>query len=82
VKDVTAQRGDPKTFAFWPSVPLGQGLIDLPAILGLLYDARFDGLLALEIDYLAPAYVEAGEEAAVRDSLAYLREQVDRVAHR
>jgi sugar phosphate isomerase/epimerase len=82
VKDVTAQRGDPKTFAFWPSVPLGQGLIDLPAILGLLYDARFDGLLALEIDYLAPAYVEAGEEAAVRDSLAYLREQVDRVAQR
>jgi sugar phosphate isomerase/epimerase len=29
VKDVTAQKGDPKTFAFWPSVPLGRGLIDL-----------------------------------------------------
>jgi sugar phosphate isomerase/epimerase len=79
VKDVTAQRGDPKTFAFWPSVPLGRGLIDLPAILALLHEARFHGLLALEIDYLAPAYVEAGEDAAVGESLAWLREQVDRI---
>ena len=79
VKDVTAQRGDPKTFAFWPSVPLGQGLIDLPAILALLHEARFDGLLALEIDYLAPAYAEAGEEVAVRESLAWLREHVGRL---
>ena len=30
VKDVIAQKGDPKTFAFWPSVPLGRGLVDLP----------------------------------------------------
>jgi len=79
VKDVTAQRGDPKTFAFWPSVPLGQGLIDLPAILALLHEARFDGLLALEIDYLAPVYAEAGEEVAVRESLAWLREHVGRL---
>jgi len=76
VKDVTAQKGDPKTFAFWPSVPLGQGLIDLPAVLALLDDAKFAGLLALEIDYLAPAYVAAGEEAAVTASLAWLRDAV------
>ena len=73
VKDVTAQKGDPKTFAFWPSVPLGRGLIDLPEVLARLDDAKFDGLLALEIDYLAPAYVADGEEAAVGASLAYLR---------
>lgn len=76
VKDVTAQKGDPKTFAFWPSVPLGRGLIDLPEVLARLNDAKFDGLLALEIDYLAPAYVADGEEAAVGASLAFLRDTV------
>jgi sugar phosphate isomerase/epimerase len=74
VKDVTAQKGDPKTFAFWPSVPLGRGLIDLPAILALLRDAGFDGLLALEIDYLSPLY--DGEDKAIADSIGWLREQV------
>jgi sugar phosphate isomerase/epimerase len=74
VKDVVAQKGDPKTFAFWPSVPLGRGLVDLPAVLGCLQDAKFDGLLALEIDYLAPPYVDAGEDAAVGESLAFMRE--------
>ena len=76
VKDIIAHRGDPKTFGFWPSVPLGRGLVDLPAILRLLQAARFDGLLALEIDYLAPAYVEAGEDAAVAESIAWLRNEV------
>ena len=76
VKDVTAQKGDPRTFAFWPSVPLGRGLIDLPLVLACLDDAKFDGLLALEIDYLAPAYVADGEEAAVGASLDYLRKAI------
>lgn len=73
LKDVTAQKGDPRTFAFWPSVPLGAGVVDLDAVLDALRKARYDGLLALEIDYLAPAYVDAGEEAAVARSLAWLR---------
>jgi sugar phosphate isomerase/epimerase len=77
VKDVTAQKGDPRTFAFWPSVPLGRGLIDVPAILDLLAAQRYDGLLALEIDYLAPPYVAAGEDAAVAQSVAWLRAQVE-----
>ena len=78
LKDVTAQRGDPRTFAFWPSVPLGAGVIDLDAVLGALRDAGYTGLLALEIDYLAPAYVERGEEAAVAQSLAWLRDALQR----
>jgi sugar phosphate isomerase/epimerase len=72
-KDVTAQKGNPRTFAFWPSVPLGTGVIDLDAVLAELRRVRYSGLLALEIDYLAPAYVERGEEAAVTQSLAWLR---------
>lgn len=76
LKDVTAQRGDPRTFAFWPSVPLGQGVVDLPAILALLAEQGYEGVLALEIDYLAPAYAAAGEDTAVADSLAWLRKQL------
>jgi sugar phosphate isomerase/epimerase len=76
IKDVMAHRGDPRSFAFWPSVPLGRGLIDLPAILALLAQHGYDGQLALEIDYLAPAYAPAGEDAAVADSVAWLQAQV------
>ena len=77
VKDVTAQKGDPRTFAFWPSVPLGRGLVDVPAILALLAAHGYDGLLALEIDYLAPPFEGAGEDAAVADSIEWLRRALD-----
>ena len=79
IKDVVAHKGDPRTFAFWPSVPLGQGVIDLPAILAMLNKHKYAGLLALEIDYLAPAYVAAGEDAAVKDSIDWLRLQTDKL---
>lgn len=75
IKDVVAQGGDPRSFAFWPSVPLGQGLIDLPDILRQLSEANYQGLLALEIDYLAPAHVPQGEDRAVEASLQWLSQQ-------
>jgi sugar phosphate isomerase/epimerase len=55
-KDVRAFRGDPASFAFWPSVPIGDGLIDFPDAIRALDEAGFDGILALEIDYLHPDY--------------------------
>ena len=39
-------------------------------------DAGFEGLLALEIDYLAPEYADQGEDAAVGASISWLRDQV------
>ena len=42
----------------------------------LQFWGRVFGVLALEIDYLAPAYAAAGEDAAVADSLAWLRKQL------
>jgi 3-oxoisoapionate decarboxylase len=73
IKDLGAQRGkDPKDFAFWPSVPLGEGLVDMPAVIALLRGAGYGGLLALEIDYLHPAFGE-DEEPAIARSLDYLR---------
>jgi sugar phosphate isomerase/epimerase len=71
LKDITAFRGSPREFGFWPSVPLGRGLIDIPRTLGALRDADYSGLLALEIDFLHPDY--APEEAAIAESIAHLR---------
>lgn len=71
VKDVVTQRGDPRTFAFWPSVPVGDGLVEIPQILEVLRQHHYAGLLAVEIDYLHPGYGD--EEAALGKSLAYLR---------
>ena len=71
VKDVTAHRGNPNQFAFWPSVPLGRGLIDFPRAFEALRRNAYQGLLALEIDYLHPGY--ASDSQAVSDSLIYMR---------
>jgi sugar phosphate isomerase/epimerase len=71
VKDLWVRRGDPKDFAFWPSVPLGQGLVDLAKVVGYLRKARYKGLLAIEVDFLHPEYGD--EDKAVAASVKYLR---------
>jgi sugar phosphate isomerase/epimerase len=71
IKDLTAHRGNPRDFHFWPSVPLGEGIIDLPTILGFLKKAHYHGLLAIEVDYLHPD--QRDEDSAVRKSVAYLK---------
>jgi sugar phosphate isomerase/epimerase len=72
VKSLTAYKGDPKTFGFWPSVPLGEGLVDVAEVVRLLRQADYRGLLAVEIDYLDPR-CGGDEDAAVAASVAYLR---------
>lgn len=76
IKDICAFRGSPREFGFWPSVPLGEGLIDIPRTLQLLRQHGFDGLLALEIDYLHPRY--GSEEEAIGKSLAFMRQTLAR----
>lgn len=71
MKDITVQPGNPRETRFWPSVPLGTGLVDVRAIVGLLAEAGFDGLLAIETDYLHP--LAPREHEAVRISVDYLR---------
>ena len=71
VKDIVAKGGNPREFAFWPSVPVGKGLIDIPRAFDALRKHRYTGLLALEIDYLDPAY--ESDEKAVADSIDYMR---------
>ena len=72
VKSLAAYKGDPKTFGFWPSVPLGEGLVDIAEVVRLLRQADYRGLLAVEIDYLDPRCGD-DEDAAVAASVAYLR---------
>jgi sugar phosphate isomerase/epimerase len=72
VKDVRAAGGDPETIGFWPSVPVGQGLLKMPMILEALRDSGYRGVLAIEIDYLAAGYGD--ERQAVAQSLQYLQE--------
>jgi sugar phosphate isomerase/epimerase len=74
IKDIAAWRGDPKAFSFWPSVPLGDGIVDLKAVVGFLKKAKYRGLLCVEVDFLHPGHGE--EDGAVRKSLAYLRKVV------
>lgn len=71
IKDLGARGGDPKDFAFWPSMPLGEGLVDLPAIVGILRRAGYRGLMAIEFDFLHPKYEEG---RALTQSVRYLRE--------
>ena len=71
IKDLTTQRGNPKTFAFWPSVAVGDGLVDIPSILQVLRDVQYTGLLAIEVDYLHPQHGD--EDEAVSKSVAYLK---------
>jgi 3-oxoisoapionate decarboxylase len=71
VKDIARSGGDPREFASWPSVPLGSGEVDLPAILAILGEADYAGLLAIEIDYLHPDHGD--EDDALARSVAHLR---------
>jgi sugar phosphate isomerase/epimerase len=75
VKDLGVLRGDPKQFSFWPSVPLGEGLVDVAAVVSLLKKARYKGLLAIEVDFLHPMYRD--EDQAVARSVRYLRSLLD-----
>jgi sugar phosphate isomerase/epimerase len=72
IKDITAYRGSPRDFGFWPSVPVGQGLIDIAHTFELLRSHGFNGLLALELDYLHPDH--GPEDDAIARSLAYMRQ--------
>ncbi len=71
IKDIGVCRGDPQEFAFWPSVPLGKGLVDIARVVGLLRQARYRGLLAIEVDYLHPDHGD--EDRAVVASVKYLK---------
>lgn len=64
-------RGTPNDWYFWAAVPVGDGIIDIPAIVGILDDAGYKGVYAVEIDCLKEGY--DSEHEAVEKSVKYLR---------
>jgi sugar phosphate isomerase/epimerase len=71
IKDLSVRPGNPRDFHFWPSVPLGEGLVDIGKVLQFLRKAHYKGLLAIEVDFLHPDYGE--EDQAVAQSVKHLR---------
>jgi len=63
--------GDPADWFYFASVPVGKGIIDFPNLLKTMGKNGFDGILAVEIDYLHPDYPD--EDAAVAESIGYLQ---------
>jgi len=77
IKDLRPQKGvAADEWYFFSSVPVGEGLVDNQCLVQLLADAGFDGVLAVEIDFLHPDY-QSDEDAAVARSVAELRRLVD-----
>jgi sugar phosphate isomerase/epimerase len=60
-------------FAYWPSAPCGEGLIDLEGVVRALAEGGFDGGLCVEIDLIAPQFIDRTEEEIVAASMDYLR---------
>lgn len=74
IKDIAATgKGNPATDwrTFWPTVPLGKGILDLPEMIDILRKNGYTGSLNLEIDLLDPRFPD--DDQAVAESIAYLR---------
>ena len=62
-----------ENFAWWPSCPIGEGVIDMPGVVNALRDGGFDGCLGIEIDLVGEQWVSMSEEEIVAKSLSFLR---------
>jgi sugar phosphate isomerase/epimerase len=60
-------------FTWWPSCPIGEGVIDMVGVVGALRDGGFDGCLGVEIDLVGEQWASQSEVEIVAKSLAYLR---------
>lgn len=75
-KDVATRvrGGSPsENFTWWPSCPIGEGVIDMVGVVAALRAGGFDGCLGVELDLVGEQWVSQPEERLVEQSLAYLR---------
>lgn len=71
-KDVgLLEGGNPEDWFYHACTPIGAGVLDVPALVATLDDLGYDGLYAIEFDYLDPKYGE--EDAALVRSIEYLK---------
>jgi sugar phosphate isomerase/epimerase len=71
-KDVAPLYGwDPKDWMFFACTPVGQGIVNFPGLVEELEKAGYNGLYAVELDYMDPKYRD--EDLAVKASITYLK---------
>jgi sugar phosphate isomerase/epimerase len=76
VKDLKPQKGVPAyEWYFFSCTPVGEGLVDNQALVNILQQADYQGVLAVEIDFLHPDY-NNDEDGAVAKSVAYLKKLI------
>jgi len=77
IKDLKVQKGAPADeWYFFSCTPVGEGLVDNSRLVQLLADAGYQGLLAVEIDFLHPDY-DDNEDQAVARSVAELKRLIN-----
>jgi sugar phosphate isomerase/epimerase len=73
VKDLKPQKGvSADEWYFFSCTPVGEGLVDNEALVRLLKEVNYQGMLAVEIDFLHPDY-NNDEDMAVEQSVRYLK---------
>jgi 3-oxoisoapionate decarboxylase len=76
-KDLIPQYGwDPKDIWFFSTVPIGAGIIDFPSLIEVLEKTGYNGLFAIELDYLDPRFGD--EDSAIKASVAYLKKMQEK----
>ena len=72
LKDVKLFQGTTSDeWYFFACTPLGEGLLDIPALIRILHDNGYQGMLAYETDYPHPDYTD--EDQMVETSVKALR---------
>ncbi len=70
-KDVgPLEGGNPEDWYYNACTPVGSGVLDIPALVRTLTAGGYDGLYAIEFDYLDPKYGD--EDAALVQSIEYI----------
>jgi len=64
--------GDPKDWYYFACTPLGEGVVNIPGIVDVLDKEGYEGLIAVEIDYMHPKFGEDTDKA-VAQSIEFLK---------
>jgi len=63
--------GNPRDWTFYAAVPAGRGIVNLPGVIRAIQAAGYEGVFAIELDYLHPDYPD--EFSVLEESLSYLK---------
>jgi len=64
--------GDPQDWYYYACTPLGKGIINISGVVEVLEKQNYQGLMAVEIDYMNPKYGD-DTDRAVAESIDFLK---------